>query len=140
MNDQLRFLFVDDSKIDNYYTSCLLEMEKLPVEAKFIAHPAEVIQHLQQMDPQQFPDAIFIDVNMPIMSGFELAEMYMLEFYLKFPNTPVFIISASPKLAMQDELADNPVITDFLHKPFTRATFDHKISPHLERFKQLERA
>ena len=140
MNDKLNFLFIDDSKIDNYYTSCLIEMENLPIKAKFMAHPAKVLEYLRQVAPNQFPDALIIDVNMPVMSGFELAEMYLLEFYMRYPNTPVFIISSSPKMAMQDELADNPVITGFLPKPFTKETFETKISPHLMTLNRLESA
>ena len=127
MAAKLNFLFLDDSKVENLYLSNLIKMEELPIAGRFETHPGEALDYLRQLEPDQFPDVIMVDVNMPIMNGFEWAECYLFEFYLQHPKTMVFMLSSSPRLAMANELADNPVITDFLAKPFTKKVFDEKI-------------
>ncbi len=140
MNRKLNLLFINDSNNDNHYTSDLVEKESLPVNAQFITHPSTALDYLRKVDPNQFPDALIIKVNMPVMTGFELAEVYLLEFYLRYPNTPVFMMSSAPKTAMLNELADNPVISDFLPSPFTKEAFENKVSPHLVKLNRLETA
>jgi len=131
MIDKFNFLFLDDSNEDNSYIDCLLRMEELPVKAHFETNPAEALAYLRKLTPNQFPNVIMVDVNMPIMSGFEWAECYLLEFYLNHPDTMIFMVSSSPEIARHNELADNPVISDFLPKPFTKELFDERIYPKL---------
>lgn len=64
---------------------------------------------------QTRPDAILLDVMMPVMSGPEmLAHLKADEAYR---NIPVILMSAAAPDEMIAEL--RPTITDFLQKPFT---------------------
>ena len=127
MNNKFKFLFLDDSNEDNSYVDHLLKIEELPVNAHFETDPAEALTYLRKLNPEQFPNVILVDVHMPIMDGFEWAECYLFEFYLNHPDTAIFMVSSSPKFAQQNELADNPAISGFLPKPFTKELFDEKI-------------
>ncbi len=139
MIDKFNFLFLDDSNEDNSYVDCLLRMEELPVKAHFETNPAEALAYLRKVSPEKFPNVIMVDVNMPIMNGFEWAECYLLEFYLNHPDTIIFMVSTSPEIAKNNELADNPVIAGFLPKPFSKELFDEKIYDSLKmKFSRME--
>lgn len=127
MIDKFNFLFLDDSNEDNSYVDCLLRMEELPINAHFETSPAQALAYLRKLTPKKFPNVIMVDVNMPVMNGFEWAECYLLEFYLNYPDTIIFMVSSSPEIAKKNELADNPVIAGFLPKPFTKEVFDENI-------------
>jgi CheY-like chemotaxis protein len=64
---------------------------------------------------QSRPDAIFLDVMMPVMSGPEL--LATLRSDESYRTIPVVLMSASVADEMLAEL--RPLITDFLQKPFT---------------------
>jgi len=64
---------------------------------------------------QSRPDAILLDVMMPVMSGPEM--LAILRADESHRSIPVILMSASIPEAMLDEL--RPLITDFLQKPFT---------------------
>jgi CheY-like chemotaxis protein len=64
---------------------------------------------------QSRPDAILLDLMMPIMTGSEL--LAVLRADESYQKLPVVLMSASVPQPMLDDL--RPLITDFLQKPFT---------------------
>lgn len=61
------------------------------------------------------PDAILLDVMMPIMSGPEMLATIRADD--TYRDIPVVLMSAAAPDAMLEEV--RPMITDFLQKPFT---------------------
>jgi len=127
MSEKHNLLFLNDSESENYDASSMLKMEELSINATFETHPGNALDYLRSLNADKFPDAIVVDVNMPIMTGLEWAECYLLEFYYHHPKTVLYMISTTPKMSKLNELADNPVIADFLPKPFTKELFYNKV-------------
>src|SRR5882757_2619505 len=67
-------LLIDDNYIDNFITRRILENSNFAVQIIVKQSPAEAISLLREGIIK--PDVIFLDVRMPLMSGFEFLEEY----------------------------------------------------------------
>lgn len=126
-----RFLFVDDSPTDNKYLSLLIRIKKLPIEPHFEYSPQKAISYLLKCKAEEFPEVIMIDINMPLMNGFEFVEKYVELFQERKKNTILYITSSSIQLSDKEKTAKNPHVKDFIEKPFNLKQFQEKILPEL---------
>lgn len=78
------------------------------------------------------PALILLDVNMPVMNGFEFLEAYdQLPFTSK---TPVIIIMLTTSLHPRDvERVQRLGITDFVNKPLTKEKVNDILKAHFDR-------
>jgi DNA-binding LytR/AlgR family response regulator len=72
-------------------------------------------------------DLIFLDVEMPIINGFDLLE--------SLENSPqVILITGKPDYALK---AFDYDVTDYLHKPITMARFDASVKRAVQKYEQM---
>ncbi|MGC1514835.1 MAG: response regulator, partial [Maribacter sp.] len=79
MNDKLAVWIIDDDDISKYVLKRNLQELNVHNVKDFpdsIA-PLEILK-LNSADPQSLPDIIFLDINMPILDGFQFMEDYTL--------------------------------------------------------------
>lgn len=126
-----RFLFIDDSPTDNKYLSLLIRIKKLPITPHFEYNAPKALQYLEHCNVADFPEAILIDINMPLMNGFEFVEAYLEKFENR--NTLLFITSSSIQAADREKAAEHRNIEAFIEKPFNLQQFQEKILPNLEK-------
>lgn len=72
-------LLIDDDETTNYVNSILIEKAECAELTKSVTSGHAALDYLKSVDkdgnhPQ--PDLIFLDINMPIMSGWEFIEEY----------------------------------------------------------------
>ena len=66
-----------------------------------------------------FPDAIFVDMNMPGMNGMEFARFYSQQYMDQFPGTKLVMLTSSISRKEKAQALDIPAVTDFMEKPLT---------------------
>ncbi|PLK44489.1 response regulator [Emticicia sp. TH156] len=124
-----RLLCVDDDKIT-------LTLIKLVVEKTFFAkeistrmNGKEALEFyhdlLQNNAADQAPELIFLDLNMPIMNGWDFLDEFSNRYYHIFPNTRVVILSSSTEQAERDRARKYPMIIDYVTKPLTMAALSN---------------
>ncbi|MDB5131596.1 MAG: hypothetical protein JWR02_1345 [Mucilaginibacter sp.] len=114
-------LLIDDNYIDNFVTRKILEVSKF-AETIIVARSAnEAINSLR--DGTVKPDVIFLDVRMPLMSGFEFLEAYD-KININKQDIKIFMLSSSLDPLDIRRSMDNKYITQFLHKPLTQKALE----------------
>lgn len=109
-------LLIDDNYIDNFVTRKILEVSKFAETVVVARSAAEAIKSLQEGAVK--PDVIFLDVRMPLMSGFEFLEAYD-KIDIDKTGIKIFMLSSSLDPLDIRKSMDNKYITQFLHKPLT---------------------
>jgi response regulator RpfG family c-di-GMP phosphodiesterase len=109
-------LLVDDNYIDNFVTRRLLESSKFAETIIVSESPIEAIKMLR--DGSVKPDVIFLDIRMPLMSGFEFLEAYD-KLSIDKSNVKIFLLSSSFDPTDIKRSSDNKYITHFIHKPLS---------------------
>jgi CheY-like chemotaxis protein len=114
-------MLVDDNKIDNFVTQKILE--KAEVGGSFIVvdtvKEALRILDSNKDDVENLPDFIFLDINMPAISGFDF-----LSHYENFPATlknkcKIIVLSSSEKDEDMARMLKNELVTSYIPKPLT---------------------
>ena len=133
MNAKVPFLFVDDSNSDNKYLSLFIRIKKMPIEPQFEAGGSQALKYLYSCTPKNFPKIIFVDINMPLMNGFEFADKYQELFANNHPETFVFITSSSIQISDLERANSHPIVSGFIEKPFNLKQFEMKVKPLLDK-------
>src|SRR5580698_7907652 len=110
MNDTLKYVIVEDDEIDRL--SVETEADKFPFLKRIAScsHPLEASELIARFHP----DIIFVDIEMPGMSGIQLVKQLSAEKLL-----PVFITS-HPEFALESYEIK---AFDYLLKPLTAERF-----------------
>ncbi|RYD87342.1 MAG: response regulator [Sphingobacteriales bacterium] len=121
MSSETKFVtagIVDDDKIFTYGFKKLTGIKGLFDEILDFSNGQEAIQYL--IDPQNsqhLPDVLFVDINMPVMDGWEFNEAFR-EIKSQLPKAiTLYNISSSIDLQDISRAKKNPLVADYLLKP-----------------------
>ena len=115
-----RILLVDDDNITNFLNVRLIKKMNLSSEIKIANNGQEALAYLKEAKTKRIPNPslIFLDLNMPIMNGFEFINS--IKGNKTWNKRPVIIVlSSSENKTEINVLKDLNVVSDFLVKPLT---------------------
>jgi CheY-like chemotaxis protein len=115
-------MIIDDNVIDLYITKRLVIKNNFGKKVLEFSAADEALQYLQDHQEEQslLPQIIFLDIYMPVISGFEFMETYdKLPVTLK-KNCTVFIISSTIDENDIARSTKDKNITAFQVKPITK--------------------
>ena len=118
-----KILIVEDNKMNLKYITSLLKKWNLNFEVCFNG-----LEACELCEKEKF-DLVFMDLQMPIMGGFE-ATQTIRESNNENKNVPIVALTASTFLSKK-RLALKAGMTDFLSKPFTPNQISEIISKYL---------
>jgi CheY-like chemotaxis protein len=114
-------LLVDDSHIDALINRKIMENNNFAEQITVLHSPCEAINYLKKILPESkgLPDAIFLDIRMPEMNGFDfLQKLYLLD---GFSDSKIKIYMLSSSLDPVDlrRIKENKLVKRFISKPLT---------------------
>ena len=113
----MNVIFIDDDEDLNFL------QERMCSRCKAVNHyyvASSALQTLQDLSETSLaPDVIFVDVNMPIMNGFQFIEEFERNYWHKFPDTQLYVLSSSVRSDDQRKSLEYRSVKDFLIKPLT---------------------
>jgi CheY-like chemotaxis protein len=113
-------LLVDDDEINNFISIKLIKKALLNTEIMACLNGKFAIDQLielQRRDPEKFPDYILLDINMPIMNGWEFLDEYKRLNIDPEGRCKIFIISSSVFSNDINKARSYPLVKDFISKP-----------------------
>ena len=119
MNKTVNILVIDDNEIDQLIISTHFKNVMSNTSIHEAGDGEDALDYLKNcMD--NFPDLIVVDINMPVMNGFEFLEKYEKVFWAQHPDTIITILSSSS--ADEDIEKSNTFnsLHGFISKPLNR--------------------
>jgi CheY-like chemotaxis protein len=113
-------LLVDDDEINNFISIKLIKKALLNTEIMACLNgkfAIEQLSEIQQKDPAKLPDYILLDINMPIMNGWEFLDEYKRLNLDPLGKSKIFIISSSVFSNDINKARSYPLVKDFISKP-----------------------
>ena len=119
-------MLVDDNDTDNFISKRIIEITKFAnrVEIKNSGKSALEYIEANKENPDDLPNLIFLDINMPIVDGF----VFLYEFE-KFNDIvknkcKVIILSSSDNKRDIDKIINNDHVIKFITKPLTEVALE----------------
>ena len=107
--------------MDRYLSETVIKKDQFAAHIVSCSSVDEGLDYLHSLEdvPDKLPEIIFLDVNMPVMDGFDFINNF-----LKLPETiqkhcTIFMISATNSPDDFERIKTYPVVRKFFEKPLT---------------------
>lgn len=116
-----KVLLIDDDKINNFLSSLIINKTNKAEVAKECFNGKEGLEYLmsvKNLPDEQIPDIIFLDLNMPVLDGWQFLQEYILSDELK--KIPVYILTSSNYQADMEKSKDFDIVKGYIVKPLKK--------------------
>ena len=118
-------IVIDDSVLERFLAEKLMQNCRFAEQVTSFNSPIDALQYLTSLKNSQdkFPEVIFVDIQMPLMNGFEFLDKFM-----EFPedarqHSKIVMFSSSQAPEDYSRMKQHPVIARFLSKPLSEESF-----------------
>lgn len=115
---------IDDDNIYQYTARVILESTGLAKQIHSFYNGSEAITYFRdEKNLDTLPDVIFVDINMPVMNGWEFLEEYH-KLYAMLPKSiAVYVVSSSVDSSDMQKSRSYKAVNDYLVKPVNRSKY-----------------
>jgi CheY-like chemotaxis protein len=120
-----KIFFIDDDPVMLMLGQTIIKRTSYAKEVVTAQNGQEAIEyyaHLSNASKEEksnYPELIFLDLNMSIMNGWEFLDEFVESYYSVFPKTKVVILTSSINPKDEEKSHEYSVVTDFCTKPLT---------------------
>lgn len=118
-------MLIDDSEIDNYVAQRILAHSGFCKNILVYTSAKAAIEHFSNVSNNGvkdfLPEIIFVDLNMPIVDGFQFLDLLQKTDFPK-DHLKVIVLTASLNPADQEKAMKYKQVIGFLSKPLTEET------------------
>lgn len=115
----MKVMFVDDDAINNEINQMLFNKLYPHIEVVIKQSVDGAIEYLVDSTVEN-PDKIFLDINLPIKSGWDFLNEFSL---LKISDIDLYMLTSALDLLDNDTRNSHPEVKDFVEKPL----YDYKL-------------
>ncbi|MCC9137023.1 two-component system response regulator [Pontibacter silvestris] len=128
----MKTFIIDDDQFSSFLTETMLKMEDFSEHVVTFSSAEETLDYLTEDLEVNVPQVMFLDLNMPTMSGWQfLQALKPLEDSIS-SNCSVFILSSSIDSAEKEMAKYHAIVKGFISKPLTEGHL-HEIKQNLAR-------
>ncbi len=112
-------ILVDDEKFDQMVYQRVMKRSGFVREIMTFSHAEKALEFLKQ-DNRPTVDAVFLDINMPRMNGFEFLDIATTEIGEDFAKMVIVMLTTSMNPQDYDRAMAFSVVRKFIYKPLTQ--------------------
>ncbi|MEO0898846.1 MAG: response regulator [Bacteroidota bacterium] len=112
-------MLVDDNEIDNIINEKIIEANSFAENILVFQTGQEALDYLKdkQDKEQELPEIVFLDINMPIMDGFQFLEDFEQFSEMVLDKCKIIMLSSSISPKDIDRAASSRYVKKYLNKP-----------------------
>lgn len=120
-----KILCIDDDPVTIMFCTGIIKRNSFAAEVVSALNGQQAIDYYASLqkasaeEKEHYPELIFLDLNMPIMNGWEFLDEFVKTYYIDFPKTKVAILTSSIDPKDEERATDYTIAIDFLAKPLT---------------------
>lgn len=118
---------VDDNEVDLFVQKRFIEMRKFAGNIVTFSSPSKALEVLTS-SPTQIPGILFLDLNMPMINGFEFLERVRETSHEIFNQLRVVVLTSSNSQLDRDRAFSFSNVIRFIPKPLTSQGLDELLN------------
>ena len=126
-------MLVDDNDTDNFISKRIIEITEFADRVEVKNSGKSALDYLAENEnrPENLPNIIFLDINMPVVDGFVF--LYEFEKFRELVRTKckVIILSSSDNKRDIDKIVNNNYVIKFITKPLTETSLEEIRLKHM---------
>lgn len=114
-------MLIDDDAATNFYHKIIIQRLDCVKHLEIFEDPTKALKYLENAEEENLPELIFLDINMPKMTGWEFIEEIIkngLDERMK--NCNIVILTTSLNINDKNKSLQYDIISDFKSKPLTK--------------------
>lgn len=122
MSSNLNFIVVDDSKLDCFIAEKIIRNTGRVETCNVFQQAGDALNYINTLSKQPATTIVFVDIQMPVMNGFEFVEAFEALPADKRENFFVYMLSSSINENDIARVKGYASVKQFLNKPLTNDT------------------
>lgn len=118
-------LLIDDDPSCNFILSEFINLVDPSIKKTSAFSVDESIDFLDSNTA--FPDVIFLDLNMPIKSGFDFLRVYEEKYFPIYPHTKIYVLTSSLRPSDKERTLRYRCVTEYKSKSEIDQFIDHSL-------------
>lgn len=121
MSTELKICLVDDNSIENLILKQVIRHTNIPCNLMFFEHAENAIEFLEsnKANKSVLPDIILLDINMPVMDGWDFLNAYKLMEDNFSKKMPIYMLTSSEDPSDISKAKSYSQVKDYLVKPLS---------------------
>jgi CheY-like chemotaxis protein len=121
MSNPAAYILIDDDPLANMIGKIVIKTTLGEVDIKTFIDPLEGLSYIENIaNEPRTPTVLLLDINMPILSGWEFLEQFEKLSQDVKSQVSIYILSSSVDKRDKERAEDDKNVTGFLSKPLSR--------------------
>lgn len=120
-NNAMNILLIDDRDDHNYLNEIIIEETGLFTSINAVTSGKEALEYIELTDKllldKPFPDLIFLDINMPMMSGWEFLDGFERLAHKLHRVPKIYMLSTSTAVSDKERSTTYATVRGYVSKP-----------------------
>lgn len=117
MNEKLSILLIDDSVVDLFLHERFITLKGISRHITKFDYAGNAINYLTESNKEEWPDLILLDIQMPLMDGFDFLNKYETLPEDKREKANIIMVSSSLDYGDLNRAKANDQVLELLKKP-----------------------